>query len=156
MLELEDYRILLTALRLVTPSEPTDYGPLMHRLEKTVKEMTSDEETTVSKFQQEVFDTAKTLPGAKVIFNCQRHCVEKDIVLTRYKGQSVQEHHSPSKGLVIEVDGVYHYPRNSEDPLGKNLLKFRTFKSLGYHSNSFAVPYYAWAILEGSKRRSYL
>ena len=53
-----------------------------------------------------------------------------------------------SRGLVIEVDGLYHYPRNSEKPLGKNLLKFRALERSGYHKNSFSVPYFAWIILE--------
>jgi len=57
---------------------------------------------------------------------------------------------------VIEVDGVFHYARNSEEPLGKNILKFKNLTALGYHSRSFAVPYFEWAILEGRQRRPYL
>lgn len=66
------------------------------------------------------------------------------MLLTEYSGRMVK----PTKGLVIEVDGVYHYPRNSMEPLGKNTIKFKVLKALGYHKNSFAVPYYDWAILE--------
>ena len=57
---------------------------------------------------------------------------------------------------MIEVDGPYHYPRNSEEPLGKNILKFRALGRLGYHKNSFAVPYYNWAILEQRQRKDYI
>lgn len=77
-------------------------------------------------------------------------------MLTKFNDVPIQERHQRSKGLVIEVDGVFHFPRNSELPLGKNLIKFKVLKKLGYHSNSFSVPYFDWAILEGSKRRSYL
>ena len=121
-----------------------------------MSEMTSDEPTTVSKLQQEVFGIVKGIEGAKAIFNCQKNCIEKDIVLVNYKNTPIEERHQKSKGLVIEVDGVFHYPRNSELPLGRNLIKFKVLKKLGYHSNSFAVPYFDWAILEGSKRKSYM
>ena len=55
-----------------------------------------------------------------------------------------------TKGLVIEVDGLMHYPRNSEEPIGSSVLKFKALRKLGYHSQSFAVPYFNWAILESS------
>ena len=51
---------------------------------------------------------------------------------------------------------MYHYPRNSMEPLGKNLIKFKVLNELGYHPGSFAIPYYDWAILESRQRRSYL
>ena len=28
-----------------------------------------------------------------------------------------------SRGLVIEVNGIWHYPRNSEESLGKDVIK---------------------------------
>ena len=55
-------------------------------------------------------------------------------MLVKYKGRGIEERGQASKGLVIEVDGVYHYPRNSMECLGKNIIKFKALKSLGYHS----------------------
>lgn len=98
----------------------------------------------MSKFQQEVLATVRSIKGAKARFNCQKHSIEKDIVLTHFNGRKILN----CQGLVIEVDGVYHFPRNSEDHLGKNTIKFKSLKKLGYHVESFGVPYYAWAILE--------
>ena len=60
------------------------------------------------------------------------------------------------KTLTIEVNGVYHYARNSEDILGRDILKRKALTKLGYHPHSFTVPYYEWAILENSKRKSYI
>ena len=77
-------------------------------------------------------------------------------MLTHYENQPVTERSLKSKGLVIEVDGVFHYPRNSEIPLGKNVIKFKALKALGYHTNSLAIPYYNWAILESKQRKPYL
>ena len=57
---------------------------------------------------------------------------------------------------MIEVDGVFHFPRNSETPLGKNILKFKVLEKLGYHSNSFSIPYFDWAILESRHRKPYV
>lgn len=119
--------------------------------------MTKDEETTVSKFQQEVYDIVRKLPGSKLVYNCQKHCIEKDILMTRYQNQQItHRNNQPTKGLVIEVDGVFHYPRNSMEPLGKNIIKFKALKSLGYHCGSLAVPYFDWAILEQKQRKHYL
>ena len=108
--------------------------------------------TTISKFQQQVFETIRSIKGAKAIYNCQKHSIEKDIVLTDFDGKRIKH----CKGLVIEVDGVYHFPRNSEEHLGKNMIKFNVLKKLGYHVESFGVPYYAWVILEERQRRPYL
>ena len=43
--------------------------------------------------------------------------LEIDIKITKYKGIILK------KPIAIEVNGLHHYPRNSEQPLGKDLLK---------------------------------
>ena len=68
-----------------------------------------DSETVVSKFQQEVFDSVKQIDGSKADFNCHKYGIEKDIVMR-----------STKRDLAIEVNGVFHYPRNSEEKLGKD------------------------------------
>ena len=78
-----------------------------------------------------------------VIFNCQKHNVEKDILVTEYMGQRVK--------LAIEVNGVYHYPRNSEESLGRDILKVRLLEEkFGY--SVLTIPYYEWTILENRHR----
>lgn len=48
-------RILLTSLRILKTADGADLSLLIGQLEKVVTQMTQDETTTVSKFQQEVF-----------------------------------------------------------------------------------------------------
>ena len=43
--------------------------------------------------------------------------LELDIIVSEYKGKPLN--------LAVEVNGVYHYPRNSEEPLGKDIIKNR-------------------------------
>jgi len=49
---------------------------------------------------------------------------------------------------------VFHYARNSELQLGKDIIKQNLLKRLGYQV--LTVSYYDWAILEMKDRRSYL
>lgn len=53
--------------------------------------------------------------------------------------------------LVVEVNGVFHYSRNSEQSLGKDILKIKALQKLGY--DCACVPYYDWAILENSQKK---
>lgn len=46
---------------------------------------------------------------------------------------------------MLEANGVYHYCRNSELPLGKDILKQKTIKLFGYEY--ITVPYFEWTIL---------
>jgi len=43
--------------------------------------------------------------------------LELDIIVSEYKGKPLN--------LAVEVNGVYHYPRNSEEPFGKDIIKNR-------------------------------
>lgn len=56
--------------------------------------------------------------------------------------------------IAIEVNGVFHYARNNEMPLGKDIIKQRLLSKLGYRV--MTVSYFDWAILEVKDRRSYL
>ena len=59
--------------------------------------------------------------------------IELDMIVSEYKG-------SPLK-IAVEVNGVYHYARNSEDPLGKDVIKHRILeKQSGL--KVMVIPYY--------------
>ena len=63
----------------------------------------------VTKFEQEVRDTLRHLP---LKYNENRvepnNGLEIDLVVTEYKGEKLKH------PLAIEVNGVFHYSRNSE------------------------------------------
>lgn len=95
--------------------------------------------------------TVRQIDGARAIFDCHKHSIEKDIVLTGFGGKPLSE------PLAIEVNGVFHYARNSELILGKDRLKQKVLKRLGYKEpGSLIIPYYDWVILEDAKRKPYL
>jgi len=48
--------------------------------------------------------------------------------------------------LNIEVNGVFHYCRNSEQEMGKDVIKKKFLKAKGFESLS--IPYFEWTILE--------
>ncbi len=50
------------------------------------------------------------------------------------------------KEIAVEINGVYHYARNSELPLGKDIIKRKLLTNLNYEV--ITIPYYDWAILE--------
>ncbi len=52
------------------------------------------------------------------------------------------------------MNGVFHYARNSELPLGKDVIKYKVLNKLGYLV--MTVPYFDWAILETKDKRLYL
>ena len=59
--------------------------------------------------------------------------------------------------LVVEVNGVFHYARNSELMLGRDALKQKALKQLGYKEpGSLIIPYFDWTVLENAKRKPYL
>ncbi len=105
-------------------------------------------ETVNSKFQQEVFQTLRQIEGLFARYNCDEQRVEKDIVVEQWLGRRLE------KPLVIEVNGVYHYCRNSEQALGKDVLKQKVLERFGY--KCLTVPYYEWTILEHQSRVAYL
>ena len=69
--------------------------------------------------------------------------IELDIIIKEYKGQPLN--------MAVEVNGVYHYPRNSEEPLGKDVIKNSIL-----HKQSdmkvLTIPYYQWYILEEAQK----
>jgi hypothetical protein len=42
-----------------------------------------------------------------------------DILISQYQGVTLK------RPIAVEVNGLFHYPRNSELPLGKDLIKTR-------------------------------
>jgi hypothetical protein len=81
-------------------------------------------------------------------YNCDEGRIEKDIVVYQFAELELP------RPLVIEVNGVYHYCRNSERPLGKDILKQKALYKLGF--DCLTVPYFEWTILEHSTRKDYL
>ena len=152
LLSFEDLNSLLISTRLLIKDDDV---ALLNRLQEVVDECQKDSETTISKFQQEVFETIRKMPEVKAIVNCQKHGIEKDIVIT-HSDETVFTDQFAQRPLSIEVNGVYHYARNSEEPLGKDILKQMTLQQLGYHPNSFSIPYYEWAILENAQRKPFI
>ena len=66
-------------------------------------------QTTInSKFQQEVFELFRRIPGLLARYNCQNEGVEKDIVVQRVGDRDLLHE------VAVEVNGVFHYARNSE------------------------------------------
>lgn len=95
-----------------------------------------------------MFHYLRTIPGLFAAYNCFEHGLEKDIVVHSYGGNMLE------KPVAIEVNGVFHYCRNSELPLGKDLLKEKWLCKKGY--STLVVPYYAWSILENQQKANYL
>lgn len=73
--------------------------------------------------------------------------IELDMHVTEYKGQPLN--------LAVEVNGVYHYARNSEDQLGKDVLKQRILEKQS-GMKMLVIPYYQWYILEEAQKPKFL
>jgi hypothetical protein len=89
--------------------------------------------STITKFEQDVLDNLKKLP-LKYSSNTNDPAtgLEVDMLVTEYKGLSLK--------LAVEVNGVFHYARNSEDPLGRDIAKKRILEKRGY--KVLVIPYY--------------
>ena len=86
--------------------------------------MTTNEESIITKMHQQVnqsLDTISKQDGYKLKYELSHisplYLQEIDILLTKYKGQKL------NTPIAIEVNGQYHYPRNSEQLLGKDIIK---------------------------------
>ena len=94
-----------------------------------------------------MLDSLKKLPlKYQPNTNDEETGLEVDMIVNEYKG-------SPQK-IAIEVNGVFHYPRNSEEPLGKDVVKKKTLERLGY--KVMVIPYFQWYILEDSQKHKFL
>ena len=64
--------------------------------------------------------------------------------------------------LAIEINGVWHYPRNSTQLLGKDILKKKLLETYNPDIKDIEkityveIPYYDWNILENKQRSSWL
>ena len=72
--------------------------------------------------------------------------LEIDMIVSEYKGHKLK--------LAVEVNGVYHFARNSEDTLGRDVVKHRILKMHGYQV--LVIPYYQWYILEERQKPQFL
>jgi len=117
-----DYRQLYQYLLTVKANQGPEHfneEPLLQQLRDIWFNLASPtEEYQISKLHQDVYSTLQRLPKSKLHLNhITPSGLEVDILLTKYKGTSLK---SP---IALEVNGVYHYPRNSEIPLGKDRIK---------------------------------
>ena len=120
--------------------------------------------TIVSKFQQ---DVVSLLNESKILkyelrLDDTDHLIEKDVVI-----KSITLINSKSKTppttipchIILEINGVWHYPRNSEEILGKDVLKINACQKLYGENENYSflsIPYYDWNILEDSQKQDYL
>jgi hypothetical protein len=59
----------------------------------------------------------REIPGLFATYHEYDRGIEKDIIIRQFENKTL------SKPVALEVNGVYHYARNSELPLGKDILK---------------------------------
>ena len=78
----------------------------------------------------------------------QKWGLEVDALVTHLSGKELA---SP---IAIEVNGAYHYSRNSEKPLGKDLVKAKILCSEGLQV--LVLPYFDLYILEDAARTGYI
>lgn len=69
-----------------------------------------------------------------------------DMIINEYKGNQVK--------IACEVNGVFHYSRNSEETLGKDKIKQGILAKQGYQI--LVIPYYQWVILEEKQKSQFL
>jgi len=72
--------------------------------------------------------------------------VEVDAAVLQYRGNECK--------IAVEANGVHHYPRNSERPLGRDVIKRRILEEQGW--KVLIVPYFEWCLLEDAQRAGYL
>jgi len=89
------------------------------------------------------------------VINDYENYIEKDILVTEILDPA-NLNNSIWKDLwiVVEVNGIYHYPRNSTEMLGWDELKKWTLEALGY--KYIAIPYFDWNILENDWKPNYI
>lgn len=109
----------------------------------------SNQHTVVTKFEQDVHAHLTRLPYLR----CKSNTVEPqtglelDLVITEYRGKPVK--------IAVEVNGVFHFSRNAEEPLGKDVIKRGIIeRRAGY--KVMVIPYYEWYILEEGQKASFL
>lgn len=61
----------------------------------------------------------------------------------------------PEKGIVLEIDGPYHFAKDTRIPLGSTVLKRRQARQIGL--TLCELPYWDWEMLEtDDEKRQYL
>lgn len=114
----------------------------------------SDSNTMVSKFQQDVFDIfSKKFPVVATMSDYSDF-IEKDVLVTEILDFQNLQTTLVNTRIAVEVNGLYHYPRNSTNLVGRDQLKKKILKSLGY--TYLDVPYYDWNVVADDQREVYL
>ena len=107
-------------------------------------------ESLISKYHQDIFDclqnVRKEVGHNDVVMDFNVHTadlIEADVLIKKWAGVDLE---CP---LCLECNGPWHYPRNSEEPYGKDILKKRLLGRMQYLS----IPYFDWAILGDDKAK---
>ncbi|CDW89896.1 UNKNOWN [Stylonychia lemnae] len=113
----------------------------------------SFQSSIVSKFEQDVYDIAK-----KIYPDCKTNTIDSSgqevdimILIDQINPDGINE---KTLKIAIEVNGVYHYSRNSENQMGRDKIKTKILENLGYFVVD--VPYYHWYIVEDAKKEEFL
>ncbi len=69
-----------------------------------------------------MFEVLRHISGVRARFNCNEYGIEKDIVIEKFGDKHL------ARPLALEVNGVFHYCRNSEKQLGKDILKAKALR----------------------------
>ena len=130
---------------------PESEAELIERLGQ-IWSMTTNTDSTITKLHQDVasvFD--KELPHAKYELShiTPKYGIEVDMLVTEF------QHMQLPTPLALEINGVYHYPRNSQQPLGKDILKEKILTK-GEKLDLLTLPYYDLYILEERQKASYI
>ena len=77
---------------------------------------TTQQEQTITKMHQQVAESLASLKGVKSRLSTfsTKYGLEVDILITEWDGIILK------KPIAIEVNGAHHYPRNSENEIGKD------------------------------------
>jgi hypothetical protein len=155
VLDMEYFSILNTVLNWFPEIENSE---LRKHVSDIVKWQPSS--TIISKFQQDVLSTLRNQKMAHYDIDTQDYSnlIEKDLVIKMITIPS-KDSETPSIEIpwyiIVEANGLWHYPRNSEEMLGKDKLKMIACNALYSHKINYAyldIPYFDWTVIEEEKK----
>lgn len=107
-------------------------------------------ESQITKYHQDIFECLQNIRkevghnDIAMDFNVHTaDLIEADVLIKKWAGVNLE------RPLCLECNGPWHYPRNSEEPYGKDILKKRLLGRMQYLS----IPYFDWAILGDQKAK---
>ena len=101
-----------------------------------------------SKFEQDVFSVVRSIQGVSCRFDCTDvpTGLEIDIVISKFEEKECK--------IAMETNGVYHYSRNSERKIGKDVIKHKILARQGY--KIIVIPYFEHYIIEDQMKPKFL